>query len=153
MGFLILQEIQATEQSLLNVDRVQGHFDDPLLTGLGALLIQQQGMVKNLGADVFECHNQETAEAIATLVERSRTVIEDKFSICQIIIVDEIGTEGWAALRRAAEQLSAEFGKEIYLDSGRKQMIAGRREDLKAIWANVFTWLVWDDINSYEGKG
>ena len=27
-------------------------------------------------------------------------------------------------------------------------MIAGRREDLKAIWANVVTWLIWDDINN-----
>ena len=59
----------------------------------------------------------------------------------QADIEDEIGAadwEGcWSAIRRAVERPSVAFGKEVRLDCGRKMMMAGRTEDLKAIWDNV----------------
>ena len=50
---------------------------DPPLTALRSFVADQQGMVKTLDVDDFRCHNKEHAKAIATLVERSQTVMPD----------------------------------------------------------------------------
>ena len=64
-----------------------------------------------------------------------------------IDIEEEIGAEGWAAIRRAVGRLSAAFGRKIFLVSARTVMMAGRREDLKAIWDNVSKW----EVEGYGG--
>ena len=103
-------------------------------------------MVKKLDVDFFQCYNKETAEAIATLVERSETVMQDvEDPVIFIYIEKEIKAEGWSAIRRAVELLSATFGKEIWLEAVRKSIVAGTREDLRAIWDNVFHWSVQSD--------
>ena len=146
LGFLQLQEVHAREQEiLLCVERVIAHdlLDDPTLTALGSILADQEGMVKKLDVDFLYCENKKTAEAIATLVERSESVMQDVEDSCiTIFIEEEIKAEGWAAIRRAVEHLSAAFGKVIFLSCTRKSMTAGRKEDLKAIWENVFAWKV-----------
>ena len=128
---------------------------DPPLTALRSFVADQQGMVKTLDVDDFRCHNKEHAKAIARLVERSQTVMPDvndsRIWIWMEDIEDEMGAEGWDGwpdIRRAAERLSAAFGKEIRLVCDRKLMVtgAGRREDLKAIWDKVFSWSVDSDV-------
>ena len=146
LGFLLLQEVHAREQEiLLCVERVNAKYwlDDPTLTALGSLVADQEGMVKKLDVDYLYCENKKTAEAIATLVERSETVMQDAEDLFFTIVIEEdIKVEGWAAIRRAVEHLSAAFEKVIFLCCIRKSMTGGRKEDLKAIWENVFAWKV-----------
>ena len=149
LGFLLLKEVQAREQGILFVDRVEfdnGVLEDPLLTALSSLVAKQQDKVKKLGVDEFQCHNKESAEAIATLVERSQTVNSDGVNHSFLFIEDQIEAEGWSAIRRAVELLSGAFGKEIYMTSTRK-LREGRKCDLKAIWDNVRNW----DLNGDDG--
>ena len=61
----------------------------------------------------------------------------DKSKMDKFII---IGTEGWASVRKTIETLSKSFGKEVNLDSDRKAMSGGRKEDLKAIWYIASEW-------------
>ena len=114
--------------------------EDPPLTALGSIVADQLGMVKKLDVQGFMCKNKETAEAIATLVGQSETVGQEVN--CKIFIDEEIGGKGWAAIRRAIEHFSVAFGKRIFLDHTRKSPVEGRREDMKAIWENVFEWEV-----------
>ena len=155
-GFLLLQEAQSGEQGILVVDRVKGPLNGLLFTALGSLLFDQQGKVNTLDVNCFGCQNKESAEALAVLVEQSQTVLQHpvqgdlslSYGTVQcprIFIEDEIGAEGWAAIRRAVEHLSAVSGKKTTLDSKRTAMIAGRREDLRAIWDIVPYWVVRSD--------
>ena len=157
-GFLLLREVQAG--SILVVERVKGPLCSLLLTALGSLVVDQQGEVKTLDVNYLRCHNKQSAEVIAALVERSQTMLQHPRRLVQgdwevgtiqcpkIYIVDEIGAEGWAAIRRAVEHLLAASGKVATLDSERKAMIAGRREDLKAIWNIVPYWVVRSESES-----
>ena len=142
LGFLLLKEVLASEQeSTLCVDRVRARIlYDPPLTALSSIVAGQQEKVKKLDVDDFRCDNKEGAEAIATLVERSETMMQDLDP--SIFVEEEIGAEGWSAIRRAIDHLSDAFGKEIYLHSDRKSLMAGKREDLKAILEKVFNWAV-----------
>ena len=149
LGFLLLKDVQAREQGILSVDRVEldnAVLEDPLLTALSSLVAKQQDKVKKLDVDEFQCHNKESAEAIATLVERSQTVNSDGVNHSFLFIEDQIEAEGWSAIRRAVELLSGAFGKEIYMTSTRK-LREGRKCDLKAIWDNVRNW----DLNGDDG--
>ena len=147
LGFLLLKEVGSRMQErILSVERVKplNFLSDPILTALSSLVADQEGMVKKLDVGSLYCENKETAEAIATLVEQSETVMQDVDS-SYILILGEIQAEGWAAIRRAVEHLSAAFGKDVRLDSERGSMIAGGKEDLKAIWDNVGSWRVQSD--------
>ena len=142
-GFVLLEEVEGTlglrEHSILNVDRVTGALEGPSLEALSSLLIRQQATVNRLEAFDMECKNKETAEAIATIVNQSGAVLTSP----RILVTEEIGVEGWAAIRRAVEHLSNVFEKDVDLYSERKPMNAGRREDLKAIWDEATRWGGW----------
>ena len=58
------------------------------------------------------------------------------------MIEGDIEREGWAAIRRAVKHLSQSLGQEVSLRSDYTHMHAGKREDLKAVWENVFEWEV-----------
>ena len=60
----------------------------------------------------------------------------------QWLVIKEVGVEGWAAVRRAVEQLSNALGRHVHVESQRKVMAAGRREDLRAIWHAISVWRV-----------
>ena len=55
---------------------------------------------------------------------------------------EEIGADGWAAVRRIAEHLSTAGATPIHVFSKRKAMGEGRREDLEAIWKVASRWSV-----------
>ena len=63
-----------------------------------------------------------------------------------IVIEGEVGSEGWAATRRAVEHLSATLGRKIIVKSEGKVMHVGRRQDLRAIWGNISMWEVYSDV-------
>ena len=130
-GFLLLEDVEATlglrEHGILNIDRVTGALEGPILEALSSLLSRQQGTVNKLEALDMECKSTETAEAISTIVNQSESVLTRS---PRILVTEEIGADGWAAIRGAVEHLSKDIGKEIELFSERKPMIAGRREDL-----------------------
>ena len=141
-GFLLLEDVDAImdlqEHSILNADRVTGALEGPILEALSSFLIRQHGTVDKLEAIDIECKSKETAESFATIVTRSETVLTSP----RILVTEEIGAEGWSAIRRAVEHLSRVFGKEINLYSERQPMIAGKREDLQVIWEKVAFWEV-----------
>ena len=115
---------------------------------LAAKMASQQVSLKKLDVNQLVCNSKESAHAIATLVEHSQAV-----TAVEICIEGHIGREGWSSIRRAVQALSESFGQEISLESVQRSMRAGKREDLKTIWENVFKWEVngwWEDQDGIE---
>ena len=65
--------------------------------------------MKKLDVGVFVCDSNESAEAMAILVEQSNLAVREDNSIR--ISTEELGIEGWAAVRRTVERLWKTFGK------------------------------------------
>ena len=129
------------EESMLVIDTVGTvwNLEGPFLMALASKVACQEVSVKKLDIYNFVCNSKESAQAIATLVERSQEVAKGP----KIRIEGDIEREGWAAIRRAVKHLSQSFGQEdVSLTSDYTLMGAGKREDLKAIWENVFAWEV-----------
>ena len=82
------------------------------------------------------CNTRESTEAFATLVQHLEVWHEP-----WIFVKGEIGGEGWAAIQRAVDHPQG-FLENIEVRCEREVMVAGRREDLKAIFAIVDDWLV-----------
>ena len=158
LGFMLLHRAQAGEEIMLPVVRIEAPIlYDPPLTDLSSYVAKQPGKIKSLEVDDVRCFSKEDAEAIATLVEQSETVGTSIDYLFMIFIEEEeeeeeeeIGTEGWSAIRRAVEALSAVHGKKIRLRSERNVMLAGERNDMKAIWEGVAYWDVYDDNEDRE---
>ena len=138
-GFVLLMDVEATlvsrEQSIEEVVVVP-YFPDlrgPLLTALASKVVHQQEMVKNLDIGPVCCSNKEDAENFATLVEHCQEeALQGWFET--MIVVHNIGPEGWAAVRRGVECLAAARPRKISVNCGRESLKAGRKEDMKAIW-------------------
>ena len=116
---------------------------EPLMRALGSRVLRQADKVKELsawpskaGLLVF-CKNKESAEMYATLIERTETFV---FPHVYQSIKGEIGAEGWGAMRRAAEYMSAAGVRFIQVSTDREAMGTGRKEDLKAIWDIASFW-------------
>ena len=148
-GFVLLEETQSVlesrEQSVLEVERFSLH--EPLLTAVSSMVSRQHEVVKELTFGKVKCKNKESAMAFAKLVVQCQAVKPADFNHW-IFIEGEIGINGWAALRSAVERLSTTFGRRVDVESQRKVMTAGRREDLRAIWDNVSGWHVKFDDQS-----
>ena len=155
-GFMLLEEIQTTlgsrEKSVLEVDSVNnGPIEDPLLAALSSMVTRQQQRryisVQQVHSwEAMGCRSRESAEAIENI---SRLVHAS--SQAYIKIRRGVGSEGWAAIRRAVENLAAPPAVEsIGLISHRKAMAAGTLEDLKAIWVEVPMWCVYSDGGALE---
>ena len=128
------------EESLLVVDTIEAKvLDGPLLVALASKVACQQVSVKKLDVLIFTCNSKESVQAYDTLVEQSQAMTE---RVKHISIKGEIGREGWSAVRKAVKHLLENFGHRVYLTSDTKFMGAGKREDLKAIWENIFEWTV-----------
>ena len=98
----------------------------------------------------FDCANKQQAEAWATLVEKSNAFSAPPGGYARPWITigdEEIGADGWAAVRRIAEHLSTAGATPIHVFSKRKVMGEGRREDLEAIWKVASRW----SVGSNEG--
>ena len=156
-AFMLLMEVEASmKRTLFEVDTIQAvPLKGPFLLALAWKVAGQPGMIKMLdvGSFVVEIFSQQSftencndsAEAIAILVEQSEAVAEQKVRIG----VEGIGVDGWVAVRRAVQCLWTMFGTNVILSTDPRTMGAGRYEDLKATWDNVWEWLVHDE--SYGG--
>ena len=71
----------------------------------------------------------------------------------KIFVEKPIGSEVWSAIRRAIEVLSKEHPhNQVSVISARCAMVAGKREDMKAIWDAVQNWEVRCDEGSTSYK-
>ena len=148
-GFVLLMDVEATlvsrKQSIeevVVVTEIGGALDGPLLTALASRLVQQQEMVKNLDIWAVGCNNKEGAEDFATLVEHCQEEALHGWSE-PLIVVHDIGPEGWAAIRRGVECLAAVRPRKITVGCEREDLKAGRKEDMKAIWFAIQEWMVY----------
>ena len=139
-GFLLLEEVYLTldsrKQSVLDIVTRNHELTGPLLTALSSKLLRQQDLAKNLSIWAVGCDTEAEAEAFATLVEHCQKEGLEVWCEPLIFVYGEIGAEGWAAIRRAVEHLPDPW-KNITLRCNREVMVAGRREDLKAIWTII----------------
>ena len=141
-GFLLLEEVEAKLESVeQNVLRVVGEgrmkrLKEPLFNALSARVLRQHDMVEELVIREIDCNNKNSAEAWATLVEKSI----DFSGTLNIIAGEGIGGDGWAAIRRIAERLSTAGATPTHVRSERKAMGEGRIEDIEAIWKVAFLW-------------
>ena len=149
-GLLLLEEAQIIlEARELSVLEVQARWlQEPLLTALSSRAsCQLPKMVKELRFLHVTCSNRESAESLANLVEQTQTVMLPPLTWqdaagCHYLSIEEVGTEGWAAVRRAVERLANTLGRRLLVNSQRQGMAAGRREDLRAIWDAIPFWMV-----------
>ena len=163
-GFLLLEEVEAklesVEQNVLRVvaeGKQDGHIyryrlKEPLLSALSDRVLRQPDMVEELVVRGLVCNNHNSAEAWATLVEKSNAFSAlawggEGIGDWGLRVGERIGADGWAAIRRVAERLSTVGETHIHVASDRKAMGEGRREDIEAIWQAASTW----EVNSNEG--
>ena len=138
-GFVLLMDVEATlvsrKQSIEEVVLVTPYvvLPGPLLTALTSKVVHQQEMVKNLNIWSVECNNKEGAEDFATLMEHCQEEALQGW-LEPLIFVDEIGPEGWAAVRRGVECLATVKPWRIDVRCEREVLKGGRKEDMKAIW-------------------
>ena len=142
--FLLLEEVEARLGSVEpRIVKVATPYllCEPFLGAL-ASRIARQGTLEKLErfGKVF-CSNKESADAWVAILLGTQEVVVNGVGI-EIFIVEEVGAEGWAAIRRGVEHRAAHSEARICLRSERKSMAAGRKEDMKAIWESISTWVV-----------
>ena len=163
-GFVLLEDIQATlasrEKSIVEVDKVHSDLSGPFLMALSSMTTRQEGMEMKIFPLAIFCHSRESAEAMANVAKWIQ-VDEGSGGPSEhvIFIGDEIGPEGWAAIRRVADHLADGLaGKNINLEwVEREAMVVEAEDHLKAIWAKVSSWNVvsecWKLEFTKEGDG
>ena len=155
--------MESAQQNVLRVeDRGlgPGGLEECVLNALSTRVLRQHDMVEELVFGLhFDCTNKQASKAWATLVEKSNSFsapggfgpagpIPPQPGRPWITIGDEeIGADGWAAVRRIAEHLSTATAAPIKVFSKSKVMGEGRREDLEAIWKVASRW----GVSSNEG--
>ena len=141
--------MESAQQNVLRVeDRGlgPGGLEECVLNALSTRVLRQHDMVEELVFGLhFDCTNKHSAEAWATLVEKSNAFSAPPGGYARPWITigdEEIGADGWAAVRRIAEHLSTAGATPIPVFSKRKLMGEGRIEDLEAIWKVASEWSV-----------
>ena len=107
-GIMLLLEVEASlGSSMFEVDSVKMvTLQGPLFNVLASKAAGQQDMVKKLDVSVFVCDTNQTAEAMATLVEQSNYLASAEGEENSIRIAAEgIGMDGWVAVWRAVHFL------------------------------------------------
>ena len=140
-GFQLLEaaeaEMGSTEQTFNWIETKD--LKDPLLSAVASRLTRQGDNVDIHNVDIHPkvlvrshilCGGEESALAISSLMQHCR-----RLNLRSLKVAKDIGTEGWAALRRA---LSSKQHHVPHLDVGFKIYLASaRREDVRAIWECV----------------
>ena len=136
-GFLLLEEVErelnSSQQKVLKIRL--SRLEEPLLSALASRIGRQTEKVSSLRIQFVTCNTKEAAEAWASLLERSQTVVS--FGPWEAIVVSiegELGPEGWVAIWRGVELLLATGGRDIMVHSTRKYMAAGRKEMSTEEW-------------------
>ena len=131
-GFLFLEAaedaLQSTEQNLelVVVHKIlSGH----LLSAVASRLTRQQpGKDVIVWCSGIQCEDKNSASAISSLMQHCRQP-----NFCHLLVKEDIGREGWAALREASSWRAIP-----HLDTCLKiNMTSARREDLRAIWERL----------------
>ena len=140
-GFQLLEaaeaEMGSTEQTFNWIETKD--LKDPLLSAVASRLTRQGDNVDIHNVDIHPkvlvrshilCGGEESALAISSLMQHCR-----RLNLRSLKVAKDIGTEGWAALRRA---LSSKQHHVPHIDVGFKIYLASaRREDVRAIWECV----------------
>ena len=113
---------------------------EPFLGALASRIARQGTLEKLERFGGVVCSTKESAEAWVAILLGTQEVVHGVG--IEIHIVAKVGAEGWAAIRRGVEHIAAHSAAKICLRSERKSMAAGRKEDMKAIWESISTWVV-----------
>ena len=156
-GFQLLEaaeaEMGSTEQTFNWIETKD--LKDPLLSSVASRLTRQGDNVDIHNVDIHPkvlvrshilCGGEESALAISSLMQHCR-----RLNLRSLKVAKDIGTEGWAALRRA---LSSKQHHVPHLDVGFKIYLASaRREDVRAIWECVsHSWAFSGEFELFEGE-
>ena len=156
-GFQLLEaaeaEMGSTEQTFNWIETKD--LKDPLLSAVASRLTRQGDNVDIHNVDIHPkvlvrshilCGGEESALAISSLMQHCR-----RLSLRSLKVAKDIGTEGWAALRRA---LSSKQHHVPHIDVGFKIYLASaRREDVRAIWESVsHSWAFSGEFELFEGE-
>ena len=138
-GFLILEEIEkelGTTEQMLDW-AVVDIMSDPWLSALSSRLVRQNDFWEGVRVDMLnvECYSTRCAEALSTVMEHCE-IFEIQNKLC---IEEDIGAEGWAALRRGLA--CHEVGN---LVCDKEHMASGQRSDLRAIWESLSDGWQWE---------
>ena len=145
-GFLLLvhleEKLDSEEMSVLKV--AAGDLKEPLLITLSSRVFSQKEKVKEVKVAQVSLKSKEAAEGWASLVEKSQTTVGGPSGL-GIHVKEDIGAEGWAAVRMVVEFLvraSMNTGTYCTIVSERDATGAGRKEDMMAIWEVITNWSV-----------
>ena len=151
-GFQLLEaaesEMGTTEQTFNWIDTKD--LKDPLLSAVASRLTRQGDKTRLYPKVVVRshilCEGEESALAISALMQHCRTL-----NIRSLKVAKDIGTEGWAALRRT---LSSKKHHVPHIDVGFKIYLASaRREDVRAIWECVsHSWAFSGEFELFQGE-
>ena len=161
-GLVLLEDVEVAlgsrEQSIVEV--VTGSScsaEGPLLAALSSRLPRQQEQLRNLTLESITCYSKEDAVTLASIIDHipSEGPGAWNFGLVpgwqqQICVLDEIGDEGWVAIRRAVEHLQSGRLGGFILHCHREDMASGRVADLRAIWNAMSPIAEW---RVYSGPG
>ena len=142
--FLLLEQVEArlgsVEQRLVKV-ATPYLLCEPFLGALASRIARQGTLEKLERFGGVVCSTKESADAWVAILLGTQEMVVNGVGI-EIHIVEEVGAEGWAAIRRGVEHIAAHSEARICLTSERKSMAAGRKGDMKAIWGSISSWVV-----------
>ena len=129
--FLLLEEVEArlgsVEQRLVKM-ATPYLLCEPFLGALASRIARQGTLEKLERFGKVVCSNKESADAWVAILLGTQEVVVNGVGI-EIYIVEDVGAEGWAAIRRGVEHIAAHSEARICLKvrSERKSMAAGRK--------------------------
>ena len=133
LGFILLEMVEDVNgPSELKVGSVLlGHVNGPLVPALKSRVIRQEETISMGIAHSFQCRNQDDAETLLTLVQRTEGIGFQK-----LVIWGEIGEGGWAALAEALRLLPQNrlTGFQELLVAERQVILQARRGDVRTVW-------------------
>ena len=171
LGFLLLQHLGVEDMAVEKIN--VGLLAEPLLSALSSRVSSQQKPVKfaNTGVHVIRveseekfhesgdiavhviCNTAQSALDFCLIVEKCQAVTS--FVILTLRVGEDIGTDGWAGLAKAAaffKQKGPSYAFDVDISTTRKAMVQGRRGDVRSIWDSMEGGCKWEvDSSKHDG--
>ena len=143
LDFQFLEEIEgafgSTEQTVESVKGVGRLKPFSALSALSSRLSRQQQKMNTFHAVMINLQNRAGAEAFRVIMQACQ-----RFSLGHSLWVGQIGQEGWEAV---AEGLHLHPGVVIEIQTSKRDMEGGSRDDMRKVWDSLSTHGTWSIVD------
>ena len=141
-GFLLLEEVEAvfgtTLQNIIMVQTGCVSLWGPILSAISSRITRQTEAVSKINIKNLNLEDTESVRALSNLSKA------EEFRVFRVR-AKELEVEGWELLARVLETGQ---GTVVLIDTTKKSLDRGRREDIKIVWDNVGRdFIIWGPLS------